>query len=79
MPQGNKQTTLDGYQMSKHQHTTKPQTQPTIQALSYCDDNSRYTMASNMTDIINKTQWYIDMGGDFSIITKLGRKAENVS
>jgi hypothetical protein len=33
-------------------------------------------MATNMAYITRKTQWYIDMGGAFSVITKLGRKAE---
>jgi len=65
----------DPYYMQQHPNNHQ-QPQATLQILSYCDDNSRYTQADNIEQLHTKIQWYIDKGGEFSIITKLGRKTE---
>jgi len=64
----------DPYYMQQHTKNEQ-QLQASLQILSYCDDNSRYTQADNIEQLNTKIQWYIDKGGEFSIVTKLGRKA----
>ena len=58
-----------------YSHSTNKTHTPNIHILSYCDDNSRYTTATTLHEIRQKIQWYIDAGGAFSLVTKLGRKA----
>ena len=41
---------------------------------SYCDDDTRYTAALLLHQLIQQAQWSLDRAGDFSLITKLGRK-----
>ena len=45
-----------------------------IHIVSYCDDNTRYTAALMLSQLIPQIQSNIDRTGDFSLITKLGRK-----
>ena len=45
-----------------------------IHIVSYCDDNTRYTAALTLSQLIAQIQLSIDRAGDFSLITKLGRK-----
>ena len=52
----------DPYYMQQHPNNHQ-QLQATLQILSYCDDNSRYTQADNIEQLNTKIQWYIDKGG----------------
>ena len=45
-----------------------------IHIVSYCDDSTRYTAVLTLSHIISQIQFNIDRAGDFSLITKLGRK-----
>ena len=40
-----------------------------------CDDGSRYTAATNINDLQENCQHYIDRAGDLSLVVKLGRKS----
>ena len=44
---------------------------------SYCDDDTRYTAALILPDLILQVQWSLDRSGDFSLITKLGRNIKS--
>ena len=46
---------------------------------SYCDDDTRYTAAIHISHLILQVQWSLDRAGDFSLITKLGRKHKKCS
>ena len=41
---------------------------------SYCDDDTPYTAALILHQLIHQAQWSLERAGDFSLITKLGRK-----
>ena len=46
----------------------------TLRILSYCDDNTRYTAATTLDQLQLQVQTSLDRAGDFSLVTKLGRK-----
>lgn len=52
---------------------------PTVLSQSFCDDNNRYIYSINQWLAIKAAQAYIDITGDFSIVTKLGRKGSKSS
>ncbi len=52
-----------------------------VWALGYCDDNSRYMLVptGNLMDALHLAQESIDITGDLSLVTKLGRKGSKTS
>lgn len=42
---------------------------------SYVDDASRYTTADDGPTLLHRAQTYVNHAGDFSLVTKIGRKA----
>lgn len=60
------------YQLETMDHVTN--SIPRLMSDGFCDDNTRYISTTNDNTLIMATQDYINITGDFSIITKLGRK-----
>jgi len=46
-----------------------------IYMIGYCDDNSKFLSAKNEDDLIELVQFYIQLAGDLSMVTKIGRKS----
>ena len=42
--------------------------------IGYCDDNSKYIRAENENDLPILVQYYLQLAGDISMVTKIGRK-----
>jgi len=45
-----------------------------IKMMGYCDDNSRFLSLLNEKDLITLTKKFIQLTGDLSMVTKIGRK-----
>jgi len=43
--------------------------------IGYCDDNSKFLSAKNEDDLIELVNFYIQLAGDLSMVTKIGRKS----
>jgi len=43
--------------------------------IGYCDDNSKFISASNEDDLIFLVKYYIQLAGNLSMVTKIGRKS----
>ena len=43
--------------------------------IGYCDDNSKFISASNENDLIFLVRYYIQLAGNLSMATKIGRKS----
>jgi len=43
--------------------------------IGYCDDNSKFISASNEEDLIFLVKYYIQLAGNLSMVTKIGRKS----
>ena len=48
--------------------------QLTLRVLSYCDDDTKYRIARTLVSFNLQVQISLDRDGDFSLVTKLGRK-----
>ena len=71
---------VDGYAFQFHSHDARTLKQYLILIIqSYCDDDTRYTVALLLHQLIIQVQWSLDRAGDFSLITKLGRKHKKCS
>ena len=71
---------VDGYAFKFHSHDTRTLAQHLILIIqSYCDDDTRYTAALLLHQLITQVQWSLDRAGHFSLITKLGRKHKKCS
>ena len=71
---------VDDYTFQFHSHDTRTLAQHLILIIqSYCDDDTRYTAALLLHQLITQVQWSLDRAGDFSLITKLGRKHKTCS
>jgi len=46
----------------------------TICKIGYCDDNSKYCVIKDENDLIFLTKYYLQLAGDLSMVTKIGRK-----
>jgi len=46
-----------------------------IYMMGYCDDNTRYITANNEEDLIELVKYYMQLAGDLSMVTKIGRKS----
>jgi len=46
-----------------------------IAMIGYCDDNSKFLSAKNEEDLIELVNSYIQLAGDLSMVTKIGRKS----
>jgi len=42
--------------------------------IGYCDDNSKFVQVRNENDLVRLVQYYIQLAGDLSMVTKIGRK-----
>ena len=66
---------VNGYAYAFHSRDDQYLAQHLILVIqSYCDDDTRYTAALLLHQLIHQTQWSLDRPGDFTLITKLGRK-----
>ena len=71
---------VDGYAFKFHSQDQRSLAQHLILIIqSYCDDDTRYTAALLLSQLIQQVQWSLDRAGDFSLITKLGRKHKKCS
>ena len=71
---------VEGYAFQFHSQDTRSIAQHLILIIqSYCDDDTRYTAALLLGQLIRQVQWYLDRARDFSLITKLGRKHKKCS
>ena len=71
---------VEGYAFQIHSQDTRSIAQHLILIIqSYCDDDTRYTAALLLGQLIRQVQWYLDRARDFSLITKLGRKHKKCS
>jgi len=46
-----------------------------IYMMGYCDDNTKYITANNEKDLIELVKYYVQLAGDLSMVTKIGRKS----
>ena len=46
----------------------------TLCKFGYCDDNSKYCFVKNENDLIFLTNYFLQLAGDLSMVTKIGRK-----
>ena len=42
--------------------------------IGYCDDNSKFIRVENEADLVKLVQYYLQLAGDLSMVTKIGRK-----
>jgi len=42
--------------------------------IGYCDDNSKYIRVENEEDLVRLVEYYLQLAGDLSMATKIGRK-----
>ena len=56
----------------RNEHNTLAQL--TLIILSYCDDNTRYTAACSLAQLVLHVETSLDKAGDFSLVAELGRK-----
>jgi len=71
---------VDGYAFKFHSQDTRSTAQHLVLIIqSYCDDDTRYTAALLLDQLIRQVQWSLDRAGDFSLIAKLGRKHKKCS
>ena len=42
--------------------------------IGYCDDNSKYCFIDNEEDLLFLTKYFLQLAGDLSMVTKIGRK-----
>ena len=71
---------MDGYAFKFHSQDTRSTAQHLVLIIqSYCDDDTRYTAALLLDQLIRQVQWSLDRAGNFSLITKLGRKHKKCS
>ena len=71
---------VDGYAFQIHSHDARMLVQHIILIIqSYCDDDTRYTAAFLLHQLIIQVQWSMDRARNFFLITKLGRKHKKYS
>ena len=46
-----------------------------LKMLGYCDDNTKFITAHDENDLIFLVKYYIQLAGDLSMVTKIGRKS----
>jgi len=46
-----------------------------IYMMGYCDDNTKFLQASNENDLLPLVSAYVQLAGDLSMVTKIGRKS----
>jgi len=46
----------------------------TLCKFGYCDDNSKYCFVKNENDLLFLTKYFLQLAGDLSMVTKIGRK-----
>jgi len=46
-----------------------------LRMLGYCDDNTKFITAQDENDLIFLVKYYIQLAGDLSMVTKIGRKS----
>ena len=42
--------------------------------IGYCDDNSKFIRVENEEDLVRLVEYYLQLAGDLSMVTKIGRK-----
>jgi len=42
--------------------------------IGYCDDNSKYIRVKDENDLVHLVKYYLQLAGDLSMVTKIGRK-----
>jgi len=42
--------------------------------IGYCDDNSKFIRVENEKDLVRLVEYYLQLAGDLSMVTKIGRK-----
>jgi len=43
--------------------------------IGYCDDNSKYIRVEDEKDLVRLVEYYLQLAGDLSMVTKIGRKS----
>ena len=47
----------------------------TLSRIGYCDDNSKFCCVKNEKDLLHLAKYFIQVSGDLSMVTKIGRKS----